>query len=57
MRAAIEAANRFVDENRENHLDELPELALLTPEYFSAAFADADRVCAEGLLACAKNRG
>ena len=49
-RAAVDAACAFVDDNRENHLDELPPMRLLTPEFFSAAFEEAHRTCAEGLL-------
>ncbi|MCR4870225.1 MAG: hypothetical protein K5859_02875, partial [Atopobiaceae bacterium] len=50
VHAAVAAANAFVDENRAGHLDELPPLDLLTPDFFTAAFADADRICREGLL-------
>ena len=52
--AAVAAANRFVDDNIANHLDALPPLRLLTPEFFSDAFDEADRTCAEGLLALAR---
>ncbi len=50
VRAAVGAANAFIDDNREHFLTELPPLKLLTPEFFSGAFAEADRICAEGLL-------
>ncbi len=51
--AAVAAANGYVDDNIANHLDALPPLRLLTPEFFSAAFDEAHRTCAEGLLALA----
>jgi hypothetical protein len=50
VRASVAAANAFVDDNRENHLDALPPMRLLTPEFFSTAFEEAHRTCAEGLL-------
>lgn len=49
--AAIAAAQAFVDDNCVNHLDELPPMRLLTSAFFSAAFEEAHRTCAKGLLA------
>lgn len=57
VRAAVDAANGFVDDNQHHFLEVLPPLALLTPEFFAEAFAAADRACSEGLLALAQARG
>ena len=51
--SAVAAANGYVDSNIANQLVELPPMVLLTPEFFSAAFEEAHRTCAEGLLALA----
>ena len=50
VRKTVVAACAFVDDNQEHFLPELPELALLTPEFFASAFAEAHAICVEGLL-------
>ena len=50
VRETVRAAIEFVDDNVRNFLPDLPELALLTPEFFAEAFAEAHAICREGLL-------
>ena len=49
VREAVRLCNFYVDENHREHLPKLPELALLTPEFFEAAWADAHETILEGL--------
>ena len=49
VRETVRAACEFVDDNQAHFLPELPELVLLTPEFFSSAFEEAHRICVEGL--------
>ena len=49
VRETVRAACAFVDDNQEHFLPELPKLALLTPEFFADAFAEAHAICVEGL--------
>ena len=49
VRAAIEIANGYVDENHREHLDALPELKLLTPDFFSSAGEEAHERIVAGL--------
>ena len=49
VREAVRLCNFYVDENHREHLDSLPELALLTPEFFEAAWAETHETILEGL--------
>ena len=49
VRAAVEMCNFYVDENHREHLAELPELKLLTPDFFSTAWEEAHERIVAGL--------
>lgn len=49
VRAAIDLSNGYVDENRRDHLDSLPKLALLTPEFFESAWRETHETILKGL--------
>ena len=51
VRAAVEMCNFYVDENHREHLAELPELALLTPDFFATAWEEAHERIVAGLCA------
>ena len=49
VRAAVEMCNFYVDENHREHLDRLPDLALLTPDFFATAWEEAHERIVTGL--------
>ena len=49
VREAVGMCNFYVDENHREHLAELPELALLTPDFFATAWEEAHERIVAGL--------
>ena len=50
VREAVRLCCGYVDENHREHLDALPELALLTPDFFEAAWREAHERILTGLV-------